>query len=77
MPGGKQSPVTVGTGFQSDPSAMANRPLAEICKILFCYQFIFPRFRCDTCPSQGFILRWDVGHNIWLLVMQVPVVSLQ
>lgn len=30
VPGGKQSPVTVGTGFQSDPSAMANRPLAEI-----------------------------------------------
>lgn len=31
--GGKQSPITVGTGFQ-DPSAIGNRPLAELCKLL-------------------------------------------
>lgn len=30
VPGGKQSPVTVGAGYQGDPSAMANRPLAEL-----------------------------------------------
>lgn len=30
VPGGKQSPVTVGTGVQADPSATANRPLAEL-----------------------------------------------
>ena len=35
VPGGKQSPVTVGTGCQSDPSPMGNRPLVELCKLTF------------------------------------------
>lgn len=38
VPGGKQSPVTVGAGYQGDPSAMANRPLAELCKLLLLFE---------------------------------------
>lgn len=30
VPGGKQSPITVGPGLQMDPSATGNRPLAEL-----------------------------------------------
>ena len=41
VPGGKQSPITVGTGFQSDPSAMGNRPLAELCKLCLCCKWYF------------------------------------
>lgn len=39
VPGGKQSPVTVGAGYQGDPSAMANRPLAELCKLLLLFEW--------------------------------------
>lgn len=35
VPGGRQSPVTVGAGFPIDPSTTGNRPLAELCELTF------------------------------------------
>lgn len=49
--GGKQSPITVGAGFQ-DPSAIGNRPLAELCK-LPSHLLLENTFSCKRAHTQS------------------------